>query len=162
MPLLIAVAIAVLIAGGAYLLLGDGDGAKPPGERVEGGPTSGIGAEDPANDGEHDDEVANATDGDPESYWTTQDYGSFDKPGVGSSSTRVDRLRSSLTVLSDPLGLSRDDPGELEADRRLHAGVRQAGGGLANELASTRTGRRTGTTRCGSSYRTAAAPTSTR
>ncbi len=32
---------------------------------------------------EHPEDVPNATDGRFETYWTTQDYGSFDKPGVG-------------------------------------------------------------------------------
>ena len=39
---------------------------------------------DPLGDNtEHDLEVPRATDGDAESYWTTEDYTSFDKPGVG-------------------------------------------------------------------------------
>jgi serine/threonine-protein kinase len=106
-PLLILLAGA-LVAVGAYLLLRD-DGpagsvlpSRSPSESV---PVVGVAAEDPAGDGEHDNEVGNATDGDPTSYWTTQTYGSFDKPGVG---LVVDARRpvslSRLVVVSDTPG----------------------------------------------------------
>ena len=83
-PLLILLAGA-LLAVGAYLLLREDDpGSAPPGSSAsEVVRLAGVAAEDPAGDGEHDDEVANATDGDPATYWTTETYQSFDKAGVG-------------------------------------------------------------------------------
>jgi eukaryotic-like serine/threonine-protein kinase len=83
-PLLIVLAGA-LVAVGAYLLLRDGGPGSvlpdpSPSESVR---VAGVAAEDPAGDGEHDDEVADATDGDRTTYWTTETYRSFDKPGVG-------------------------------------------------------------------------------
>jgi serine/threonine-protein kinase len=107
-PLLIVLAGA-LVAVGAYLLLrDDGPGSvlpnhgSPQSEAVR---VAGVAAEDPANDGEHDNEVGNATDGDSTTYWTTQTYGSFDKPGVG---LVVDAGRpvalSRLAVASDTPG----------------------------------------------------------
>jgi serine/threonine-protein kinase len=105
-PLLIVLAGA-LVAVGAYLLLRD-DGARsvlPDGTPSESVRVAGVAAEDPAGDGEHDDEVANATDGDRATYWTTETYQSFDKPGVG---LVVDAGRpvalSRLVVVSDTPG----------------------------------------------------------
>jgi len=107
-PLLILLAGA-LISVGAYLLLrDDGPGSVLPNHgssQSEAVRVAGVAAEDPANDGEHDDEVGNATDGDSTTYWTTQTYGSFDKPGVG---LVVDAGRpvalSRLAVVSDTPG----------------------------------------------------------
>jgi serine/threonine protein kinase len=105
-PLLIVLAGA-LVAVGAYLLLRD-DGARsvlPNGTPSEAVLVAGVAAEDPAGDGEHDDEVANATDGDRGTYWTTETYQSFNKPGVG---LVVDAGRpvslSRLVVVSDTPG----------------------------------------------------------
>jgi hypothetical protein len=65
----------------------------------------GIATEDPTGDGEHDDDVANATDRDSGTYWTTETYGSFRKDGVGLvlDASRAVAL-SSLTVASDESG----------------------------------------------------------
>jgi serine/threonine-protein kinase len=115
-PLLIVLAGA-LVAVGAFLLLRD-DGARnaipvvsDSSESVE---VTGVAAEDPANDGEHDDEVGEATDQDPRSSWTTQQYSSFDKPGVG---LVVDAGQAvalgSLTVESDTPGF----PAMIRASR---------------------------------------------
>ena len=106
MPLLIVLAGA-LVAVGAYLLLrDDGPGSvlpsRSPSESVR---VAGVAAEDPTGDGEHDGEVARATDGDRTTYWTTETYESFDKPGVG---LVVDAGRpvalSRLAVVSDTAG----------------------------------------------------------
>jgi serine/threonine-protein kinase len=105
-PLLIVLAGA-LVAVGAYLLLrDDGPGSVLPSRSSsESVRVAGVAAEDPAGDGEHDDEVANATDGNTTTYWTTQTYSSFDKPGVG---LVVDAGRavslSRLVVVSDTPG----------------------------------------------------------
>jgi hypothetical protein len=78
---------ALLVAGGAYLLLRD-DGAAP----VVSKPTSsapiqlqGVGAYDPPpGDGaEHGDRAHFATDRDPGTSWASEDYRSFTKGGVG-------------------------------------------------------------------------------
>jgi eukaryotic-like serine/threonine-protein kinase len=87
-PLLLSLAALVLIAVALGILLFTDSGNNvlpgrappPPAQNVR---LAGIGTEDPTGDGEHDDEVGNATDRDPATYWTTEDYGSFDKPGVG-------------------------------------------------------------------------------
>ena len=84
-PILLGLAVLALLAGGAYLL-SDQDPDVPiveeetPAEPVR---LAGVGAIDPAGDGEHDDEAAEATDGDSSTSWTTQTYQSFDKDGVG-------------------------------------------------------------------------------
>jgi len=82
--LLVGVIAAAIAVGGFLLLRGDGAPNVLPGKHSS-KPVRllGIGAEDPAGDGEHDEEAGNATDHDPTSYWTTQDYRSFDKAGVG-------------------------------------------------------------------------------
>jgi serine/threonine protein kinase len=84
--LLLVGLIAAAIAVGGFLLLRDGGTPNVlPGSEHSSKPVRllGVGAEDPAGDGEHDDEAGMATDGDRTSYWTTQDYRSFDKAGVG-------------------------------------------------------------------------------
>jgi len=85
-PLLLLALAALVLAGvvGGILLL-RGDGGTPQtgaGSTVE---LTGVASFDPApGDGEeHDERVADATDGDPASYWTTETYESFNKPGVG-------------------------------------------------------------------------------
>jgi serine/threonine-protein kinase len=104
--LLVVGLVAVALAVGGYLLLSDG--GAPSGLPVVGSAPSkpvrleGVGAEDPAGDGEHDNEAGYATDRNLETYWTTQDYRSFDKPGVGIvlDAGRAVEL-SSMTVRSD-------------------------------------------------------------
>jgi eukaryotic-like serine/threonine-protein kinase len=84
--LLLVGPLAALVAVGGFLLLRDDRTPNVlPGSEHSSKPVRllGIGAEDPAGDGEHDEEAGKATDRDPTSYWTTQDYRSFDKPGVG-------------------------------------------------------------------------------
>jgi eukaryotic-like serine/threonine-protein kinase len=120
-PLLIAALIAAAIAIGAILLLnGRGTGNVLPGtSSSKSVRLLGVGAEDPAGDGEHDDEVVEATDRDPTTYWTTEIYGSFDKPGVG---LVLDAGRpvalSSLSVQSDLAGF----PATIRASSRATGG----------------------------------------
>ncbi len=119
-PLLIGALIAVAIAAGVFLLNdGDTPGALPGQGSSQTIRLSGIGAEDPAGDGEHDDEVENATDRDSGTYWTTETYGSFSKPGVG---LVLDAGRpialSSLTVESDLSGF----PATIRASSRATGG----------------------------------------
>jgi eukaryotic-like serine/threonine-protein kinase len=87
LPVLLGVAAVAAVAIGLTLLLRD----TPVSEVLPENPVSratpvrlkGVGAIDPAGDGEHDDEAELATDRNPETYWTTQTYSSFDKEGVG-------------------------------------------------------------------------------
>jgi len=90
-PLFLALAaLAVLAAVAAALVLlrdepgGAGSAAPGGGSEVA---LQGVAAHDPdGGDGEHDDEVARATDGDPATYWPTQNYNSqlsAFKSGVG-------------------------------------------------------------------------------
>jgi serine/threonine-protein kinase len=61
---------------------------------------------DPDGDGtEHPEDVPAATDGNPSTYWTTETYSSFDKPGVGIV------LRTSQPVDDGTLVLRSDTPG---------------------------------------------------
>jgi serine/threonine-protein kinase len=93
LPLVIATAIAVAAAGTVALVyglsnLGGGGGTnantEPPGG-LRALPLKAIATRDPAGDGEHDELIANATDGNTESYWTTEGYdqGLGRKSGVG-------------------------------------------------------------------------------
>ncbi|MEK6274401.1 MAG: protein kinase [Actinomycetota bacterium] len=106
-PAMLVALVAGIIAAGAFLLLNDGGGGGviPGTSSSKPVPLLGIGAEDPASDGEHDDEAGDATDGDSGSYWTTQTYGSFDKEGVGLIlDARQPVALSRLTVESDLSG----------------------------------------------------------
>ena len=75
--------VAALAAWGALSLRDGGSDGSP----AAAGPIrlEAIRDHDPFGDdqSEHPEDVANATDGDATTYWTTQEYGSFDKPGVG-------------------------------------------------------------------------------
>jgi tRNA A-37 threonylcarbamoyl transferase component Bud32 len=107
--LLLAAALAgvVLTRGGeptSLLPLGGSGSAKP--VRL-----AGVGSWDPPpGDGaEHDEDVDKATDRDPATYWTTEHYRSFDKPGVGlvleaPDSVALDRL----TIVSDTPGFTAE------------------------------------------------------
>jgi eukaryotic-like serine/threonine-protein kinase len=85
---LIVLLAALLVAGGAYLLLTN-DSAKKA-LHVSSTPSKpvalkGIGAYDPppGDNSEHDSEAPNATDGNSSSAWSTEEYQNFTKPGVG-------------------------------------------------------------------------------
>ena len=86
-PLLLGALAALLLAGvlGAVLLARGDDGASEPGGGGSAVRLQGVASFDPPpGDGEeHDERVADATDGDPATYWTTETYEAFTKPGVG-------------------------------------------------------------------------------
>jgi eukaryotic-like serine/threonine-protein kinase len=90
-PLLLALAGLVVLAAvaAALVLLRDDPGASGSAAPDGGAEIAlqGVGAYDPdGGDGEHDDEAALATDGDPATYWPTQNYNSqlsAFKSGVG-------------------------------------------------------------------------------
>jgi eukaryotic-like serine/threonine-protein kinase len=78
---------ALLVVAAGALTLGlilanrDGGSASPEIGKVK---LSAVADYDPQGDGsEHPDQVPLATDGDPSTYWTTETYRSFMKPGVG-------------------------------------------------------------------------------
>jgi eukaryotic-like serine/threonine-protein kinase len=131
-PLVLAVLGVLLLAGAvAGLLLPDGEkgNAVPPGA-IE---IEAVGTVDPKGDGEHDDEVANATDGNGTTYWTTSRYsfpnGGFGKEGVG---LRLDVSRSTaaLVVESETPGFTAD----VRSGDRVLAPARQAGTRTTFEL----------------------------
>jgi len=106
-PIALAALAAAAVAIGAFWLLSDRDtpGVLPGQGSSQTIRLLGIATEDPTGDGEHDDEVANATDRDSGTYWTTENYNSFRKDGVGLvlDASRPIAL-SSLTVESDESG----------------------------------------------------------
>ncbi|HEY7705622.1 MAG TPA: protein kinase [Gaiellaceae bacterium] len=110
---LAVLAVAALAAWGA-LALRDGDGESP---QAATGPAirlAGVGAYDPeGGDGEHDSEAPLATDGDMETYWTTERYNDFanTKSGVGVV------LDARSTVEPETLTVRTDTPG-FEAEIR--------------------------------------------
>jgi hypothetical protein len=96
-PAVLVALVAAALAAAAVLVLitrpngdrGSGGAAQKGGSGRGGVPVhlDGVGAADPAGDGEHDEEAPRATDGNPATYWETQHYfngnGSLGKPGVG-------------------------------------------------------------------------------
>ena len=83
-PVLFGLLLLAAVVGGILLARDDG-GAK--GEQGDGGPAAsltGVASFDPQGDNEeHSERVADATDNDPSTYWTTESYQSFSKDGVG-------------------------------------------------------------------------------
>jgi serine/threonine-protein kinase len=131
-PLVLAVLGVFLLAGAAAALL------LPDDEKGHASPPAAVGLEavgtvDPKGDGEHDDEVANATDQDGETYWTTSRYsfpnGGFGKEGVG---LRLDASRPprALVVQSETPGFTA----ELRSNDRVLVPARQVGTRTTFEL----------------------------
>jgi eukaryotic-like serine/threonine-protein kinase len=127
-------ALGLLLLGGAAggLLLTDGDkgnAAAPPGAiKLEA-----AGTVDPKGDGEHDDEVSNATDGNGETSWTTSRYsfpnGGFGKEGVGLT-LEANRPPSALVVESETPGFTA----EVRSGDQVLAPATQAGTRTTFEL----------------------------
>jgi predicted Ser/Thr protein kinase len=112
------------VAVGAVVLLNDeSDGtaaaARPPEVRA-------VSALDPKGDGEHDDEVPNATDGNVETYWGTSSYrfpeGGFGKPGVGLE-LQATRPPQAVVVQTDTPGFTA----ELRSGGAVLAPARRVG-----------------------------------
>jgi hypothetical protein len=108
-------AVAALAALGAMALRDNGGGGSA-GATNTSMRLSGIGAYDPeGGDGEHDDDAYKATDGDPATYWTTEEYNDFanTKSGVGLV------LDAGKAVQPATMTVSTDTPGytaEIRAD----------------------------------------------
>jgi serine/threonine-protein kinase len=83
LAVLLILAVAALAAFGAMALRNDGNGS--PAAASNPIHLSGVASYDPEGDNkvEHPEAVPRATDGDPNTYWTTEDYNSFTKSGVG-------------------------------------------------------------------------------
>jgi serine/threonine-protein kinase len=109
--LLLVAGVALAIAAGAYFgTRGSGSGGGNDGSGGAPVQLAASNAYDPNGDGrEHDEEVANATDGNPQTFWETERYDNVDfgnlKDGVGIvfDAGRPVKLRS-LTVVSDTPG----------------------------------------------------------
>jgi hypothetical protein len=131
LPLLIALLLAgaaalvaaLIIAGGRPNALtdkiGSGGGAGGGGTRVQ---LDAVKDFDPDGDGtEHPEAVPRATDGNASTYWTTETYSSFDKPGVGivlEAGKAVDLTE--LTVATDTPGFTA----VVEASNRIDRGFK--------------------------------------
>jgi eukaryotic-like serine/threonine-protein kinase len=84
-PLAAVLAVFSVAALGAFSVIALRDGGEPNAAATTPINLTAIRDHDPYGDdgAEHPEDVAKATDGRFETFWTTQDYQSFDKPGVG-------------------------------------------------------------------------------
>jgi predicted Ser/Thr protein kinase len=121
---LIVLALVVLaLAGGVYLLV-DGvqnkDGGGGGAAAASNAKVTAFAAYDPeGTGGEHDAEVPRATDGNPATYWTTEDYQDFTKSGVGIVlESKPAAALSRLTVTTDTPGF----PAKIRASNSPSAG----------------------------------------
>ena len=107
-PLLLGVVLLAVAVGGILLATGD-DGT--PGGSAAAAPVTleGVASYDPPpGDGEeHSERVADATDGDPATYWTTESYRAFSKPGVGLV-LKVSGPPQRLTLTTDTPGFNAE------------------------------------------------------
>jgi hypothetical protein len=109
------VVAAALGAAGIYFAVtrtsvGNLGGSAPPVKHSHSVRLSGVGAWDPqGGDGEHDADAPRAADGDPATYWGTEHYQSFDKPGVGVVLEAPSAVRlKSVTVTTDTPGFTAE------------------------------------------------------
>ena len=83
-PVLLVALLLAAVVGGILLTRGDGRDPKPAAADRDAVRLRGVASFDPQGDNEeHSERVQDATDGDPATYWTTERYSSFSKPGVG-------------------------------------------------------------------------------
>jgi serine/threonine-protein kinase len=114
-----ALVLALVIAGGGTDPLtgdgGGGGGSGGSGERVH---VAAVADFDPDGDGrEHPETAPAATDGDATTYWTTETYSSFDKPGVGIVLDAESGVElSELTVTTDTPGFTAVIQGSNTSD----------------------------------------------
>ena len=108
---LVTAGVALLAALAAVLLTRDEDGSSA--SAGPGGATAvklaGVRAFDPppGDNREHDDRAGDATDGDPATYWPTEEYRSFGKPGVGLVlDAKREVTLSRLTITTDTPGFT--------------------------------------------------------
>ncbi|HEX7254328.1 MAG TPA: protein kinase [Gaiellaceae bacterium] len=110
----VAAVLAVLAVGGlaalgALALRDDGDGPQAAtGQPIR---LTGITSYDPEGDNqeEHEEAVARATDGDPDTYWYTEDYNTFTKSGVGLVLDAGEEVEPrSITITTDTPGFTAE------------------------------------------------------
>jgi serine/threonine-protein kinase len=112
----------VLLAGGGYVLLHDRGQTPVSPPAAAAGPVrvTGVGALDPFGPGnrEHPERAADATDGDPATYWETETYkGALNKPGVGLVvQTGTARALRSITVSTTTPGFTAEIRTATSAD----------------------------------------------
>ncbi len=82
-PALVGALLLAALVGG--ILLASRDNGDPDAAAADTVELQGVASFDPppGDDDEHGERVRDATDGDPATYWTTEEYTSFTKPGVG-------------------------------------------------------------------------------
>jgi eukaryotic-like serine/threonine-protein kinase len=107
----LAAALVAVGTGAAALLLREG--SNEPGGQSSTRPIAltGVGVYDPppGDQHEHDELIARATDRNPQTYWTTEHYSSFQKPGVGLVLVaRGSRTPTRFTVKSDTPGFTAE------------------------------------------------------
>ncbi len=100
--------LAAAVGGILLATLGD----DSPGSAADGAPVTlqGVASYDPppGDNEEHSERVADATDSDPATYWTTESYrGAFSKPGVGLV-LKVDGAPQRLTLTTDTPGFNAE------------------------------------------------------
>jgi len=128
-PIALPAAVLAALAAAAIGLFSllDSDGGSP-GEtagkrgRQASVRLAGIGSYDPppGDLSEHDAEASRATDGDPLTFWTTEQYESFDKPGVGLMLDAGRRVAlTKLTIVTDLPGFSARVRAGLSTDGRF-------------------------------------------
>ena len=106
--LLLGLLLLAAAVGGILLATLDDDS---PGGVVGGAPVTleGVASYDPppGDNEEHSERVADATDGDPATYWTTESYRAFSKPGVGLV-LKVNGSPQRLTLTTDTPGFNAE------------------------------------------------------
>jgi eukaryotic-like serine/threonine-protein kinase len=113
LPAVLAGIALAALAGGVIgaMTLGGGGGTSSNPPRPS-GPVRFISAEayDPLGDGqEHDEDAPNATDSDETTFWETEHYRSFDKPGVGIALEAARPVSpKTLTVITDTPGFTAE------------------------------------------------------
>jgi eukaryotic-like serine/threonine-protein kinase len=130
-----ALVVAFVIAGGGTESLtgnGGGEGASGSGDRVR---LSAFREFDPDGDRtEHPETVAAVTDGNAGTYWTTETYSSFDKPGVGIVLDARSAVElSEITVTTDTPGFTA----VIEASSEPDGGFRTVSNSQAVEDQTT-------------------------
>ncbi len=105
-PFLLILLAAAAVAGGAYLFFADSPSVPVVAEDNPSGPVrlQAVGAYDPVGgDGEHNSELAQATDRDPATDWRTEEYQDFTKDGVGLVLRAPGEVAlSKLTIRAEP------------------------------------------------------------
>jgi hypothetical protein len=117
---LVALGLLLLVAAIASVFLAGGDGGGGSGVRASARLVPipqekfrAMSTFDPQTDGgdghEHNEKMTNATDGDPGTYWPTEHYRAFTKPGVGLVLEATDGVRiRRVTVRSDTPGFTAE------------------------------------------------------